>query len=81
MHSKQRMIIQIDFPGEQIDMRKIGHLLSGTGVDLDEHFGVVPVDAASGRYVVRGSGDQQAKEALRAIEGIQIFPDQRITPA
>ena len=75
-----RMIVQIDSPGAKLDFATARQRLAGTGVELDETYGIVCINPQLGRYALRGSGDEQVKAALRALDGVQIFADPSVAP-
>src|SRR2546425_407127 len=54
MSPATRYIIQVDRPGERVDMATIRSLLDGVGVTVDPDYGPVPINRQLGRYVVRG---------------------------
>src|SRR5439155_1076248 len=49
-----RYIIQVDRPGERVDMAAIRALLDEAGVALDPDYGPISINPKLGRYVVRG---------------------------
>src|SRR6266702_2195645 len=61
MAEAERYIIQVERPGERIDMAAIRVLLGDTGVELDSDYGPVPVNPKLGRYVVRGLASPDAR--------------------
>lgn len=74
-------IIQIERPGQALQMDEVLSLLAGTGVQLDESYGPILVNPGLGRFVVRGSGDATARGRAAAIPGVTLFADARIKPA
>ncbi len=73
-------IIQVDRPGERLDMPAVAALLAGTGVRLDDGYGPVLIDPGRGRYVVRGEATLEARRKAEAIPGVQFFADARQAP-
>src|SRR6266852_4923631 len=65
MSSATRYIIQVDRPGERVDMPTIRALLDGVGVTVDPDYGPVPINPQLGRYVVRGSASPGARAPSR----------------
>ena len=51
---KSRYVIQLERPGERVDMEFVRALLGDTGVELDAAYGPVAVNPSLGRFVVRG---------------------------
>jgi hypothetical protein len=78
--STPRFIIQVERPGEKIDLAKIHALLEGTGVQLDDDYGPILVNPKLGRYVVRGTATTQARAKAEQIQGVRFFPDIRQQP-
>jgi hypothetical protein len=81
MSAVTRYIIQVDRPGEQIDMAGLRALLDGAGVELDPNYGPIPVDPELGRYVVRGRASPDARARAELIPGVRFFADARQEPA
>ncbi len=75
-----RFIIQIERPGEQLDMAKIRTLLDGTGVQIDSQYGPILINSKLGRYIVRGTASTQARAKAEQISGIRFFADTRQQP-
>ena len=73
-------IIQIDRPGPRLAIADVRDLLAGTGVQLDDGYGPVPVDPAAGRYVVRGTATRAARRRAEKIRGVRFFGDVKIGP-
>ena len=76
-----RYIIQVDRPGERVDMAAIRALLDGAGVALDPDYGPVPINPKLGRYVVRGVASPDARERAEQIPGVRFFADAIQEPA
>src|SRR2546430_13912741 len=62
MSPATRYIIQVDRPGERVDMSTIRALLDGVGVAVDPDYGPVPINPTLGRYVVRGVASPDARQ-------------------
>ena len=78
---KSRYVIQLERPGEHVDMEFVRALLGGTGVELDAGYGPVPVNPGLGRFVVRGFASPEARALAERIPGIRFFADVRQQPA
>lgn len=78
---KSRYVIQLERPGEQVDMEFIRGLLSETGVELDAGYGPVAVNPSLGRFVVRGVASPAARALAERIPGIRFFADVQQEPA
>jgi hypothetical protein len=78
---KSRYVIQLERPGEPVDMEFVRTLLGGTGVELDAGYGPVPVNPSLGRFVVRGFASPEARALAERIPGIKFFADVRQQPA
>ncbi len=78
--SVTRFIIQVDRPGQRLDMSTIRELLEGTGIELDGGYGPVLIDPKLGRYVVRGTATPEARSKAEQIPGIRFFSDTRQQP-
>jgi hypothetical protein len=76
-----RYIIQVDRPGEPVDMASLRALLDGVGVTLDADYGPVPVNPKLGRYVVRGTASPDARARAEQIPGVRFFSDAVQEPA
>ncbi len=74
------MIIQVERPGEKLDMRAIERILEGTGIQLDPAYGPLAVNPQLGRYVVRGRVTQQARTLAEKIPGVRLFADVKQKP-
>src|SRR3989442_5170761 len=70
-----RYIIQVDRPGERVDMATIRSLLEGAGVALDPNYGPLPINPQLGRYVVQGVASPDARERAEQIPGVRFFAD------
>jgi hypothetical protein len=81
MSAGTRYIIQVDRPGERVDMASIRALLDGVGVTLDADYGPVPVNPQLGRYVVRGTASPDARARAEQIPGVRFFSDTVQEPA
>jgi len=77
---KSRYVIQLERPGERVDMEFVRALLGGTGVELDAGYGPVPVNPSLGRFVVRGFASPEARALAGRIPGIKFFTDARQQP-
>src|SRR5213079_3336282 len=78
---KSRYVIQLERPGERVDMEFVRALLGGTGVELDAEYGPVPVNPGLGRFVVRGFASPEARAVAERIPGVRFFADARQEPA
>ncbi len=78
--SEVRMIIQVERPGEKLDMPAVERILAGTGIRLDPAYGPLPVNPQLGRYVVRGFVSPQARALAEKIPGVRLFADVRQKP-
>jgi hypothetical protein len=81
MSSATRYIIQVDRPGERVDMAALRALLEAAGVAVDPDYGPVPVNPKLGRYVVRGVASPDARERAEQIPGVRFFADAMQEPA
>lgn len=81
MSPATRYIIQVDRPGERVDMAALRALLDGVGVALDPNYGPVPVNPQLGRYVVRGTASPEARTRAEQIPGVRFFADAVQEPA
>lgn len=81
MSPATRYIIQVDRPGEQVDMAAIRALLEGAGVALDPAYGPIPINPKLGRYVVRGTASPDARARAEQIPGVRFFADTVQEPA
>ena len=70
-----RYIIQVDRPGERVDMAAIRSLLDGLGITLDLDYGPIPINPTLGRYVVRGTASPDARARAEQIPGVRFFAD------
>ena len=75
MSPTTRYIIQVDRPGERVDMATIRALLDGVGVAVDPDYGPVPINPKLGRYVVRGVASPDARQRAEQIPGVRFFAD------
>src|SRR5438552_15226390 len=73
MSPATRYIIQVDRPGERVDMATIRSLLEGAGVALDPNYGPLPLNPQLGRTVVRGAASPDAREHADHIPGVRFF--------
>ncbi len=76
-----RFIIQVDRPGERLDLAAIRTLLEGTDVDLDPGYGPILINPKLGRYVVRGAASLEARAKAEQIPGVRFFADAKVKPA
>lgn len=72
---KARYVIQLERPGERVDMEFVRALLGDTGVELDAEYGPIPVNPNLGRFVVRGVASPEARAQAERIPGIRFFAD------
>jgi hypothetical protein len=78
--SGTRFIIQVDRPGQKLDMPAVRDLLEDTGIQLDSSYGPILIDPKLGRYVVRGVATPEARAKAEQIPGIRFFADTRQKP-
>ena len=78
--AKCRYMIQIERPGEHLDLPRITEILADTGVKLDASYRPILVNPALGRYVVRAWAEDAARNRAEKIPGIQFFGDLKIRP-
>lgn len=78
---RRGFIIQIDGRPTPFAMSDVVRLLHETGVELDTDYGPVPVNPSLGRFVVRGTADDEARRRAEAIPGVRLFADPRVEPA
>jgi len=76
-----RYIIQVDRPGERVDMAAIRALLDEAGVALDPDYGPISINPKLGRYVVRGLASPDARARAEQIPGVRFFADALQEPA
>ena len=81
MSPSTRYIIQVDRPGERVDMATIRALLDTVGVAVDPDYGPVSINPQLGRYVVRGVASPDARERAEQIPGVRFFADAMQEPA
>src|SRR5437879_13495821 len=72
---KSRYVIQLERPGERVDMEFVRALLGGTGVDLDAGYGPVPVTASLWRLVARGFAAREARAVAARSAGGTLSVD------
>lgn len=77
----RRFLIQMDLPGQALDIERAVALLEPRGVELDRSYGPICIDPAMGRYVVRGTATDAARQLVEQIPGVQLFRDSPIEPA
>jgi len=75
-----QVIVQVDRPGQKLDMSAIQHLLAGTGLRLDETYGPILINPKLGRYVVRGTVTPEARARIEQISGVRLFADGKVQP-
>ena len=78
---KSRYVIQLERPGERVDMEFVRALLGDTGVELDAGYGPIPVNPGLGRFVVRGFASPEARAVAERIPGVRFFADALQEPA
>jgi len=76
----QRYMIQVERPQEKLDMQKIAALLEPLDIRLDPDYGPINVNPKLGRYIVRGSATEAAREKAEQIEGVRFFRDAKVAP-
>lgn len=62
-------------------MQGAQHILSSTGITLDEGYGPYLIAPAIGRYVVRGTAMAAAVDLARKLPDVQIFVDSDVDAA
>jgi hypothetical protein len=77
----RRFLIQMDLPGQPLDMESAVALLEPRGVEVDRSYGPICLNPAMGRYVVRGTATEATRQLVEQISGIQLFRDSPIKPA
>jgi len=77
---KRQFLIQIDRPGESLDLSTIEKLLKGTGVQLDRKYGPILINLNLGRYVVRGVATPEGRVRAEKISGVRFFSDVKMEP-
>jgi len=75
-----QVIVQVDRPGQKLDMSAIRRLLAGTGLHLDESYGPFLINPKLGRYVVRGTVTPEARARIEQIAGVRLFADGKVQP-
>jgi len=78
--SVTRFIIQVDRPGQRLDMSTIRELLEGTGIELDGSYGPVLIDPKLGRGRSAHHVPPEARSKAEQIPGIRFFSDTRQQP-
>jgi hypothetical protein len=73
-----QVIVQVDRPGQKLDMPAIQHLLGDTGLHLDENYGPILINPKLGRYVVRGTVTPEARAKIEQIAGVRLFADSKV---
>lgn len=75
-----RYIIQLDRPGDRLDMATVSALLEPAGVELDRSYGPILVNRSLGRYVVRGTASPDARAQAEQLGGVRFFSETRQEP-
>ncbi len=75
--SEPTMIIQVERPGQKLDMAAVQRILEGTGIELDPAYGPILVNPQLGRHVVRGRVSPAARAKAAKISGVLFFADVR----
>ncbi len=70
-----RMLIQVERPGEKLDMAAVQRIFEGTGIELDPSYGPIVVNPSLGRHVVRGTVTPEARALAEKIPGVRFFAD------
>lgn len=78
--SGTQVIIQVDRPGQKLDLPAVQALLKGTGVQLDASYGPILINPQLGRYVVRGKATSKARAKAEQIPGVRFFAEVRQKP-
>lgn len=77
--AESRYIIQIERPGKPVSMADARSLLEPLGVTLDPTYGPIPVNPKLGRYVFRGTANEEIREKAQELEGVKFFGDVKIS--
>jgi len=75
-----RYMLQIERPGEKLDIEAIKKIIEKTGVELDQNYRPVLVNPKLGRHVVRCTATPEAKAKAESIPGVKFFRDVSIKP-
>jgi hypothetical protein len=78
--SSQRCLIQLDRPGEKLDMSAVRALLEDTQVQLDPTYGPILINPKLGRYVVRGTVTPDQRHRLERLPFVRVFADAPVHP-
>ena len=78
--SGTQVIIQVDRPGQKLDLSAVQAMLDGTGVKLDITYGPILINPRLGRYIVRGKATSKARAKAEQIPGVRFFADIRQKP-
>ncbi len=76
-----RYLIQLDRPGERLDMAAVQRLLRDIPIEVDADYGPILIAPKLGRYVVRGVATLEARRKAEGIPGVQFFADARVEKA
>lgn len=76
----EQFMIEIERPGEKLDMSVIIKMLESTGVKLDTSYGPFCINPKLGRFLVRGEASPEAQERVKKIPGVRLFRDTKIQP-
>ena len=80
MPNETRFIIQLERPGEKIDLKSIQKLLESKGIKVDTAYGLIQIDQKGSRFVMRGWGTPVSRKKAEQIPGIRFFSDATVKP-
>ena len=81
MQSVMRFIVQVDRPGQKLNMPAVRALFEGTGLQLDDSYGPILINRKLGRYVVRGMATPEARAKAEQLAGVRFFAEAKVSPA
>ena len=73
--AERKLIIQIDRPGERLEMKELLSLLEPLGVHVDPSYGPISINPKLGRFVVRGTASPAAVARVQSLPGVSVFRD------
>lgn len=78
--ARRRYIIEFDADNVLTAQAKVGAMRT-LGVELDDDYGVVPIDASLTHFVTRGQASHGALESIQTQFGARVFNDGVVGPA
>lgn len=78
MPERQRYLVQVDQPGEDLDLEALDKLLSDTGVKLDQGYRPIRMNRKLGRVVARGWASDEQRKKAESLPGVRLFVDGKI---